>query len=189
MKISKPFLIFLILICVYLFFIGVSSVEVEIIPTKTETQAYIHKRSILPPFNDVGDFIPNLKQAIVAKSEESGEKIEYRVELVDFQGTHYPITSDFSPVESSEKRLQANINSAIRNGKHYTYTTYPYFLLVFIVFPLIIFAAILRMKYYEKRYKKYKKKPEQTQKSNQSNTKLPESDKQKYKKINDSIIR
>lgn len=189
MKISKPFLIFLIFVCSYMFVIGISPVKVEIIPTKTDTQAYIHRRSVLPPFNDVGDFIPNLKQAVVAQSEESGAKIKYRVELVDFQGNHYPVTLDFSPVQSPEKRLQDNINNAIRNRNYYTYKTYPYFLLIFVAFPLTIFPVILKMKYYEKRYKQYKKKSEQTKKSNQSNTKLPESDKQKYNKINNSIIK
>jgi hypothetical protein len=139
MKISKPFLIFLIIICLYLFFIGVSPVKVKIIPTDMAIQAQIYRRSILPPFNNVGDFIPNLKQAVITTEEQT----KYRVELIDYQGYSFPITLSYSPVYDDEKKLQDNINYSIRNRKSFTYTTYPYFLLIFVIFPLIIFAFIL----------------------------------------------
>ena len=185
----KPFLFLFFIIGLYAFLIGVFPISVEINSTSSGSQAQIHRKSMIPPFKDINIMIPNLKQAVITTSRSSKGGTTYRVELEDFKGYRYPITSYYSSGYRSKARLQDTINNSIRNRAEYKNTFRQPFFMFFGLF--FIFVSLLVLKAKNKINKTTQQKtPVRVQ--TPYKTHIPqqtESEEEKYKNINDSIIR
>lgn len=185
----KPFLFLFFIIGLYAFLIGIFPISVEINSTSSGSQAQIHRKSMIPPFKDINIMIPNLKQAVITTSRSSKGGTTYRVELEDFKGYRYPITSYYSSGYRSKARLQDTINNSIRNRAEYKNTFRQPFFMFFGLF--FIFVSLLVLKAKNKINKTTQQKtPVRVQTPYQ--THIPqqtESEKEKYNKINNSIIK
>ena len=127
----------ILLIIFYPFFILFAPIKAEIIPTKTHMQAYIYKRTMLNPFHKV--FIPNVKRAVTTETTNSKEELKYRVELEDFQGSRFPVTSYEASGYNSETNIENKINNSIKNRKHLKYKISSHYLIMVILFITLIF--------------------------------------------------
>lgn len=185
----KPFLFLFFIIGLYAFLIGVFPISVEINSTSSGSQAQIHRKSMIPPFKDINIMIPNLKQAVITTSRTSKGGTTYRVELEDFKGYRYPITSYYSSGYRSKARLQDTINNSIRNRAEYKNTfRQPFFMLFGLFF---IFVSLLVLKAKNKINKTTQQKtPVRVQTPYKTHIpQQPESEEEKYNKINNSIIK
>ena len=177
------------LIGLHAFFIGVVPIKVEINSTNAGSQAQIHRKSMIPPFKDINIMIPNLKQAVITTSRSSKGGTTYRVELEDFKGYRYPITSYYSSGYRSKARLQDTINNSIRNRAEYKNTfRQPFFMLFGLFF---IFVSLLVLKAKNKINKTTQQTtPVRVQTPYKTHIpQQPESEHDKYKRINDLIIK
>lgn len=182
-------LVLFFLIGLYAFFIGVVPIKVEINSTNAGVQAQIHRISMIPPFKDINIMIPNLKQAVITTSRSSKGGTTYRVELEDFKGYRYPITSYYSSGYRSKARLQDTINNSIRNRAEYKNTFRQPFFIFFGLF--FIFVSLLVLKAKNKINKTTQQKtPVRVQTPYKTHIpQQPESEHDKYKRINDLIIK
>jgi len=122
-----------LLLC-YPVFIFFTPIKIEIIPVETGIQAYIYKKTMLNPFNK--EFIPNLKQAVITKSTKG----RYIVELEDFQGQRFPVTSYKHSGYESVIKLQNQINNSIKNKTYLKYKiSSPYMIAIILFFALSFF--------------------------------------------------
>lgn len=199
----KLFLLIFILIGLYFFLVGFFPVKVEINPTSVGTQAQIHRKSMIPPFKTIDIFIPNVKQAVITTSRTSKGGTTYRVELEDFKGYRFPITTYFSSGYNSKANLQDRINVSITNRTDFRHTfPQPFFTLfgsIFIIIPLIMLIAVKKTQnntYQQSRPRQYqdpKETPEEFKRPQgfpiSQQTQHAESEEEKYKNINDSIIK
>ena len=177
-----PVLLLFSLMGLYSFLLGLSPVKVEINSTGTESQAQIHRKSMIPPFKTIDIMVSNVKQAIITSSRSSKGAINYRIELEDFKGYRYPITAYYSSGYKSKANLQDRINDSIRNRTEYKNTFRQPFFIFFGLF--FIFISVITFKVEKKINKKtspYQNIPQQTQQ--------PDFEEEKYKNINDSIIK
>ena len=198
----KLFLLMFFMIGFYFFIVGVLPINIELIPYGTQMQGQIHRKSMLPPFRNIDIVVPNVKQAIIATSRGSKGNTTYRVELEDFQRNRVPVTSAFSSGYGEKQGLQSRINDAIKNRYQYKYTfRQPFFMLfgfVFMFGPLmaLIFSKKSNVKTYRQSYSQNKssmENPIEKQRpqdfSIPHQTEQPKSEQEKYKNINDSIIK
>ena len=199
----KLFLLLFFIIGFYFFIVGFLPISVEINPTGTQVQGKIHRKSMIPPFKNIDISIPTLKQAVITTSRSSKGGTTYRVELEDFEGYLYPITAYYSSSYKSKIRLQDAINTSIRNRYQYKYKTQQNFFIifgfVFIFGPLISFILSKKTNtnpYKQSRPNQYRRPietPRQFQRTQDLSmphqTQYPESEEEKYKNINDSIIK
>ncbi len=139
-----------ILIIFYPILILFAPIKVEIIPAKTQIQANIYKRTMRNPFNKV--FIPNVKRAVTTTIKDSNGEIKYRVELEDFQGNRFPVTSYEASGYNSEASIEAKINNSIKNRTHLKYSISSHYSIMFILGIMIILVVILRLAYYKRYY-------------------------------------
>ena len=199
----KFFLLLFFMIGFYFFTVGFLPITVEIIPAGTQVQGQLHRKSMLPPFKNIDISIPTLKQAVINTSRSSKGGTTYRVELEDFKGNRFPVTSVFSSGYRDKQELQNNINDAIKNRYQYKYKTQQTFFIIFgFIFmfgPLL--SLILSKKtntnpYQQSRPNQYRR-PIDRQRQFQRpqdfsiphQTQYPESEQEKYSNINDSIIK
>ena len=174
------FLFFIIFICGLLSFFAKSYIkQIEIIPAETEMQASI-TTSLFYPFNtrEVA-FIPNLKQAVITTSEKHNGKTKYRVELENFQGERVAI-SKYSGKYESEKELQKSINESIEKRNHFIHIARPYEIFKYTITFVVMFLFIINSGKILKSYIGVLKS---------ENTQSTETEPEKYKDINDSIIK
>ena len=186
----KFLIISFFLIGMYLCIIGTFSIKVEIIPTGTEIQAQIHKKSNIPPFKNIDIIIPNLKQALVTTTKDSKGRTEYRTELEDYQGHRYPVTSYYGSAYYANATLQKQINSSIKNKITFTNSISQkkfmgmgtILLFVSLVWSMANKKATNTTQQQSRPhpYQVPEKMPEEFQ---------TESEEEKYKNINDSIIK
>lgn len=199
----KLFLLLFFMIGFYFFIVGCLPISVEINPVEKQVQGQIHRKSMIPPFKNIDISIPNLKQAVITTSRSSKGGTTYRVELEDFEGYLYPITAYYSSGYGSKARLQDTINNSIRNRYQYKYRTQQTFFIifgfVFMFVPMLVFIASKKTNtnsYQQSRPNQYRRpidRPRQFQRpqdfSMPHQTQYPESEEEKYKNINDSIIK
>lgn len=195
----KPFLFLFFIIGLYFFFIGIFPISVEINSTSSGSQAQIQRKSMIPPFKNIDISIPNLKQAVITTSRSSKGGTTYRVELEDFKGYRHPITSYYSSGYESKVRLQDRINDAIRNKYQYKYkiqqTFFIIFGFIFMFVPLLAFIASKKTNtnsYQQSRPNQYRRPIDRSRSQEfpiPHQTQYPESEEEKYKNINDSIIK
>ncbi|MBR3627874.1 MAG: hypothetical protein IKN42_03385 [Elusimicrobia bacterium] len=188
-KTPIPVLFLFFIIGLYAFLIGVFPISVEINSTSSGSQAQIHRKSMIPPFKDINIMIPNLKQAVITTSRSSKGGTTYRVELEDFKGYRYPITSYYSSGYRSKARLQDTINNSIRNRAEYKNTFRQPFFMFFGLF--FIFVSLLVLKAKNKINKTTQQKtPVRVQTPYKTHIpQQPESEEEKYNEINNSIIK
>ena len=198
----KLFLLLFFMIGFYFFIVGFLPITVEIIPSGTQVQGQLHRKSMLPPFKNIDISIPTLKQAVINTSRSSKGGTTYRVELEDFKGNRFPVTSVFSSGYRDKQDLQNNINDAIKNRYQYKYKTQQTF---FIIFGFIFMFGPLMSLIFSKRsnVKTYQQSRSQNKSSMENpieiqrpqdfsiphQTQYPESEQEKYKNINESIIK
>ena len=165
---------------------GCLPIKIKINNIDNVATAQIHRKSILPPFKDVNINMPNVKLAVVTSSRSSKGGATYRVELEAYNGQRFPITNYYSSGYTSKAKLQDKINSAIQNKSDFDYIVRQPFMivfgLIFMLIPSIMFFSII------------KGTTQLTCKRNTSSmptpiSNKPESEKEKYHNINDSIIK
>ena len=187
------FISFFVLLGLYLFLLGIFPINMEIIPLADRTEVQIHKKSLLIPFKDVNIVIPNVKQAVIGSSRSSKGGTTYRVELESFDGTRTPITSYYSSGYTPKETLQKNINKAIQDRTEYKHVIRQTFLLIFgFIFTfipslmLIGFISQTKKTTEPSEQKQTQEGPQRYQTTYTSSTNTEED---KYKNINDSIIK
>ncbi len=134
---------FILLIIFYPLLILFAPIKVEIIPAKTQIQAYIYKRTMRNPFNKV--FIPNVKRAVTTAIKDSNKETKYRIELEDFQGNRFPVTSYEASGYNSEKSIEDKINNAIKNRKHFKQSITSHYIIMVILFSILTLFCLLRI--------------------------------------------
>ena len=164
---------------------GCLPIKIKINNIDNVATAQIHRKSILPPFKDVNINMPNVKLAVVTSSRSSKGGATYRVELEAYNGQRFPITNYYSSGYTSKARLQDKINSAIQNKSDFDYIVRQPFMiffgLIFMLIPSIMMFSLLT------------KRPATTTNSTTPiqtiSTNKIEPDEEKYKDINNSIIK
>ncbi len=176
------FLSVFIFIGLYFLLSGIFPIEIEIKHNNTAT-AQIHRKSMIPPFKTLNISIPNVKQAVIGSMRGSKGGTTYRVEFESYNGYRVPLTAYYSSGYSSKEKLKNKINEAMRNGTDFKYVTRQTFMmffgLIFITIPSIMMFLFI----------KAGDKQTNGLKTEQSRHTDNISEEDKYKKINDSIIK
>lgn len=176
------FLSVFIFIGLYFLLSGIFPIEIEIKHNNTAT-AQIHRKSMIPPFKTLNISIPDVKQAVIGSTRGSKGGTTYRVELESYNGHRVPLTEYYSSGYSSKEKLKNKINETIRNGTDFKYvirqTFMMFFGLIFITIPSIMMFLFI----------KAGDKQTNGLKTEQSRHTDNISEEDKYKKINDSIIK
>jgi hypothetical protein len=105
---------------------------------------------MLNPFNDI--FIQNVKKAVITESKDSKGISRYRVEIEDFQGNRFPVTSYEASGYNSEISIEAKINNSIKNKTHFKYTISSHYLTMLMIFLVLTFYRLPKRLYYKLRY-------------------------------------
>ena len=206
---SKTFIVITFLLGLYFCFIGSFPIEIKIFPMGKEMQAQIHKKSKVPPFKDIDITVYNLNQAILTsiRGYIRGDIPEYRTELEDSRGYRFSITSYYDGFTKYEnKKLQKQINASIKNKTEFTKSIrqvfYMEFGIVCILLSLMFVIINKKIKNDTKQQSQSSpsqyRRPKETREEFKSpkafpktyqQTQHPESEEEKYKNINDSIIK
>ncbi len=198
---SKSFLIFFLIVGLYLFIVSRFPTSLEITHTESGVQAYMQTRSMLPPFNNIQVFIPKLERAIITTDYASEGGPDYRVELEDVEGRCFPISPFFSSDYKEAKLLEKRINDSIENKykfssknliEHDSLQQFGFLFMLISAVALIIPRQKENNTNQQKRpkHKGTSKNGRKTQVLPISHqTQQPKADKEKYKNINDSIIK
>ena len=180
---------FFVLVGLYFIINGSLPIKLKIRNVNDVTTAQIHKKSLMPPFNDIDITVPNVKLAVVTTSRGSKGSTTYRVELEAYNGQRYPITNYYSSGYSSKAKLQDKINSMIQNKSDFDYIVRQYFMIYFgLIFTLI--PSIMIFSLISKGSSTSTLKKDETISSIETTpTKKVEPEEEKYKDINNSIIK
>ena len=185
-KIPKAGLILYLSIFIFVGFyftvMGCLPVKLKISNVNDVTTAQIHRQSMMPPFKDVNIYMPNVKLAVVTTSRTSKGGTTYRVELEAYNGQRFPVTYYYTSGYSSKAKLQDKINTAIRNKADFNYVVRQHFMIFFGLIFMLIPSVMMYV------FFKQKKTDLKTQQIDTS-AKTFISEEEKYKKINDSIIK
>ena len=171
----------------YFTIMGCLPIEIKINNINDVATAQIRKKSIMPPFKDININIPSVKLAVITSSRSSKGGTTYRVELEAYNGQRYPITYYYSSGYSSKAKLQDKINAAIQNKSDFNYTVRQTFMaffgLIFMLIPSFIMYVTIKKGPAKKTNPTIPTQPIPT------TTNKPETEEEKYKNINDSIIK
>jgi hypothetical protein len=100
---------------------GLFTKTVTINPAETQVNAYLHRRSTWPPFKNIDDVVPNVKQAVMTTNY--GKYLNsYAVELETYNSKYNKSIKDYSYLPYFAKNLQNKINEAIQNKTSFTIT-------------------------------------------------------------------
>ena len=182
-----------ILMGLYLLLLGLFPINMEITPFSDRTEVQIHKKSAIPPFKNLDIVIPNVKQAVIGSSRSSKGGTTYRVELESYDGNRIPITSYYSSGYASKETLQKTINNAINNKTKYKSVIRQFSFLIFgFIFTMI--PSVMLMGFISASKKTTKQNAQaQHQKGTQfyqaTDSVSTHTEDDKYKNINDSIIK
>ena len=175
------FLSIFILSGLWLMLTGLLPVTIEINPVNDTITAQIHKRSVIPPFNNIDLTVTNVKQAVLGFSRSSKGGTTYRVELESFNGKRTPVTKYYSSGYSSKSKLQDAINQAIQTKTNFSCVNRD-ITMIFAGFFFMLIPSIIMFVFIGQE----KQKTKNISPDNQ--TKII-SEEEKYKNINDSIIK
>lgn len=186
-------MIILLLGGIIFFLEGFFPKTLEIVPTETEINAYLHTRSTFPPFENVDEFIPNIKQAIVIKDTDSKGGTTYRVEIETYNRKKIPVTND-TWGRAFKEELQTQINDSIRNRTPFTrkfratsYIIFGICVIIIALFSILPEFRTIKRNIEKKKNREFLKNP--TNSSTKNQTQLTDTEPGKYKNINDSIIK
>ena len=164
-------------------------IEIELKPAGNDIVAQIHKKSIIPPFNDIDIKVQNLRQAKLGTSRSSKGGTTYRVELVSYNGNITPITTFYSSGYRSKEWLMVKINDHIKAKTYFRHKQRQPFMFffgsLFFSIPLLIMIAFIKQ---GKKQNNLSKQAPQHQ-TIYPNQHTPQTEEEKYKGINDSIIK
>lgn len=176
-----------ILIGFYFMVMGILPVEIKIKTVDNVATAQIHRKSMMPPFKDININMPNVKLAIVTSSRTSKGGTTYRVELEAYNGQRFPITTYYSSGYSSKAKLQDKINEAIQNKSDFNYTVRQTFMIFFGLIFMLIPSFMMYVTIKKGPATSTLKRPKTTTSTQPIPTTTTEEE--KYKDINDSIIK
>lgn len=196
MKKSSPLSVLFVfaLVAAYFAFLSFFPIDLEINHIDNESFAHIHRKSMIPPFKDINITANNLKQAIITTSKGSKGSTNYRVELESFNGKRTPVMPYYSSVYYSKQKLQNQINHCISTKTPFKIiikqsSMSPFGSIFFLATLIIIFTVI-------KNSNKQKnipptKQPQRTPTPQYPRPQSPKytTEEEKYKNINDSIIK
>ncbi len=141
----------------FAFFVeGIPKKTITIVPTETQVNVYLHRRSTWPPFKAIDAVVPNAKQAVLEIRTHYTNGREYKtysVVLETYSGEKIHVT-DVSMLRKSTQKLQNQINESIQNKTYFTKTFREDFLLLFGLI-LIVTGIILQL--YESKKRKRSK--------------------------------
>jgi len=183
------YLSFFILAGLYFTVNGSLPIEIKISNSNNVTTAQIHRKSVIPPFKDININMPNVKLAVVTSSRSSKGGTTYRVELEAYNGQRFPITYYYSSGYSSKAKLQDKINLAIQNKSDFSYTVRQTFMIIFGLIFMLIPSIMMYVTIKKGSATSTLKRPKTTTSTQPIPTNKPEIEEEKYKNINDSIIR
>ena len=168
---------------------GILPVKIKIKTIDNVTIAQIHRKSMLPPFKDININMPNVKLAVITSSRTSKGSTTYRVELEAYNGQRFPVTYYYSSGYLSKANLQDKINDAIQRKSDFDYIVRQPFMAFFgfifmLISSIIMFSAIKKGSTTSTLKNSNSTTPTQTAPTNKIE---PEED--KYKDINNSIIK
>jgi hypothetical protein len=177
-----------------LFFLeGLFPKILEIVPTETQVNAYLHTRSTFPPFANIEEFIPNIKQAVIKKERGTKSGTTYRVEIETYNRKSIPVTNDTWGY-AFKQELQTQINDSIRNRTPFTRkfraTSYILFgigVIIIAIFSILSDIRTIKRNVEKKKNREILKNPTNISMKNQHQATDTESE--KYKDINGSIIK
>lgn len=178
-----------ILVGFYFMLMGILPVKIKIKTIDNVTIAQIHRKSMLPPFKDININMPNVKLAVVTSSRTSKGSTTYRVELEAYNGQRFPVTYYYSSGYLSKAKLQDKINDAIQRKSDFDYIVRQPFMAFFgfifmLISSIIMFSAIKKGSTTSTLKNSNSTTTTQTAPTNKIE---PEED--KYKDINNSIIK
>ena len=202
-RLSTPYSIIFFIVGLYLFIVAQFPTKVEITHTEIGIQAHIHRRAMLPPFRSIDVFIPNLQQAVIMTENISEGRPDYRVELADEQGGFFPIapffSSDYREVELLAKRLNSSIKGKYNFKsdniiKHDSLQQFGFIMMLVSIVSLILNMLQKKSNTAQKPRPSQNRKPTKNSQNVRRTQGLsipqkPKSEKEKYKNINDSIIK
>ena len=197
-RLPLPFLLVFLFIGFYFILIGTFPIEVEINHSDNVSVAKIHRKSMIPPFKEINITVSNLRQAIITTSKDSKGRTNYRVELEDFGGRRFPIIPYRSSGYYDKQILQAQINKCIITKTPFKQIIQQKFMTIlgcsFFFVSLIIILLSLKQVINQK---EIPNSNQQQRKSKQQFYKMPNTpgqpkpvnEEEKYKDINNSIIK
>lgn len=178
-----------ILVGFYFTLMGILPVKIKIKTIDNVTIAQLHRKSMLPPFKDVNINMPNVKLAVITSSRTSKGSTTYRVELEAYNGQRFPVTYYYSSGYLSKAKLQDKINSAIQNKSDFDYIVRQPFMiffgLLFMLIPSIIMFSVIK----NGSATSTLKDSNSTSTTQTAPTNKIEPEEDKYKDINNSIIK
>ncbi len=181
---------------------GSFSTTIEIDPTGTEISAYVQKKAMFSPLKEPDIVIPKVYQAIMKRKNRYRKSIlalfSYRVELKSSNGQFVPIT-DYSVLRYFfNRKLTNQINDSIQNRIPFTKTFREFHFAFFGVFVIVLCILFIWVDIdYKKQLKQRLQKSRERRKIKMKKTKenpeyiqqSTEPEPEKYKNINDSIIK
>ncbi len=190
--IGSIFTILLLIVGSFFVIKGFVPQTIRIVPTETEVTAYIHKKSFLPPFKDIDIVVPNVKQAIISKGKDSENKVYCRVELENSDGRKVVVTGKHG--YKFKQKLQKQINDSIQSKIPFTvdfiekdFLFFGVFFIVIGISKILLYVREIKRLMNMKIAKETFKIPINITSYNQQQTN--DSLQEKYKNINDSIVK
>ncbi len=181
--ISNTILMIIFLITgIFLLIDGSFPITIEIVPTETQVNAYIHTKTMFPPFKQIDEFIPNVREAIIATFKGGKAGTTYRVELETYNNKNFPVTNTTWGY-SFKRKLQNQINESIQNKtpfkKVFVSTSFILFGLFLILVSILSILSEFKKANKNKEIEEEQDLPKET----------IEPEQEKYSNINDSIIK
>ncbi len=181
---------------------GAFSTTVEIDSTGTEIIAHVHKKTMFSPLKESDIVVPNVYQAVMKRKNRYRKSIlalfSYRVELKSSNGKIVPVT-DYSVLRYFfNRKLTNQINDSIQNRIPFTKTFREFHFAFFGVFVIVLCILFIWVDIdYKKQLKQRLQKSRERRKIKMKKTKenpeyiqqSTEPEPEKYKNINDSIIK
>ena len=177
---------------------GLLLTRIEIDPTGSETIARIHKKPLIPIFKDTDIEVPKVYQAIMTRKTRHDSSFfsffNYRVELKAPNWKIVPITTYSVLGYFSNRKLTNQINESIQNKIPFTtqFRDLPFFfagLFLVLIAGIFIYVEVNEIKRERIKREERKNKRKKLKESPECIQQPAEPKPEKYKDINDSIIK
>lgn len=178
----------------YFVFLSFFPINLEINHTDMESFAHIHRKSMIPPFKDIDITVNNLKRAIITSSKGAKGRTNYRVELETFNGKRTPVMPYYSSSYFSKQKLQGQINNSISTKTPFKIiikqSSMSFSGSIFFFVTLIFIFSVIKNSNIQKNIPPAKQ-PQKSPTPQYPRSQQPKvtTEEEKYKNINDSIIK